>query len=355
MKILVIQQKMIGDVLATSILFEAIKHKYPKAELHYVINSHTFPVVKNNPFIDYFHFFTPEHEKSKFQLYKFAKDLNKQNFDVVIDVYSKLSSKLMTFLSKAKTKISIDKGKKSFIYTHTFKHKSKAHTNAGLAIENRLQLLKPLDIDALKIVRPKIYLTEDEKNNAKQFLESNAIDLENPLFMIGVLGSGHNKTYPFEYMAKVIDQIVLEHPTSQILFNYIPKQEADAKAILELCSPETQKHIYFDVFGKSLRDFLAITSHCDALIGNEGGAINMAKALYIPTFTIFSPWIKKEAWNMFDDNIKYVSVHLKDYDNKPYLNIEHPKVLKSKATELYLDFKPAFFESNLKAFLKRLH
>ncbi|NRR91864.1 glycosyltransferase family 9 protein [Winogradskyella undariae] len=355
MKILVIQQKMIGDVLATSILFEAIKQKYPNSELHYVINSHTFPVVENNPFVDYFHFFTPEHEKSKLKLFKFAKDLNKESFDVVIDVYIKLSSKLITFLSKAKTKISIDKGQKSLIYNHTFKHKLKADTNAGLAIENRLQLLTPLDIDPLKIVRPKIYLTENEKNEAKLFLESNNIDLEKPLFMIGVLGSGSNKTYPFEYMAKVIDQIVLEQPDSQILFNYIPKQEADAKAILDLCTAETKKKVYFKVFGKSLRSFLAITSYCDALIGNEGGAINMAKALYIPTFTIFSPWIKKEAWNMFDDGQKHVSAHLKDFNKAPYQNIKHPKILKSKASELYLDFKPSYFESDLKEFLKLLN
>jgi heptosyltransferase-2 len=59
MKVLIIQQKMIGDVLATSVLFEAIKQKYPKAKLHYVLNSHTYPVVEHNPFIDKFHFFYP--------------------------------------------------------------------------------------------------------------------------------------------------------------------------------------------------------------------------------------------------------------------------------------------------------
>ena len=355
MKVLVIQQKMIGDVLATSILFEAIKHKYPDAELHYVINSHTYPVVAENPFIDQFQFFTPDHEKSKRKLWQFANQLRKENFDVVVDVYSQISSNIIALRSKAKTKISLDKGHNALIYNHRFKNKSKAKTNAGLAIENRLQMLEPLEIDTTTIVRPKIYLTNSEKTDAKQFLESNGIDLEKPLFMIGVLGSGKDKTYPFAYMAKVIDNIVTELPDSQILFNYIPKQEADAKTILELCSAETQKQIHFDVFGKSLRDFLAITSHCTALIGNEGGAINMAKALYIPTFTIFSPWIKKEAWNMFDDGKKHVSVHLKDYDEKDYTDISHPKELKSKTFELYEDFKPSYFEEELKEFLKRLN
>lgn len=352
MKILIIQQKMIGDVLTTSILFEAIKAQYPDAELHYVINTHTFPVIENNPFIDKIHFFTPEYEKSKLQLLHFAKQLKNENYDVIIDVYSKLSSHLISFVSHAKTKISIDKGFNSLIYNYRFKHKPIADTNAGLAIENRMQLLTPLNIDTSISVRPKIYLSETEKTNAKQFLEKNIIDLSKPLFMIGVLGSGPNKTYPFHYMAKVIDKIILEQPKSQILFNYIPNQITHAKAILELCSAESKKHIFFKVFGKSLREFLAITSHCDALIGNEGGAINMAKALHIPTFTIFSPWIKKEAWNMFDDGLKHVSVHLNDYNKSFYSSVKHPKELKFKASELYQEFNPLFFEKDLTTFLK---
>lgn len=354
MKVLIIQQKMIGDVLATSILFEAIKQKYPNAELHYVLNSHTYPVVKENPYIDQFQFFTPEHEKSKRKLWQFANQLRKENYDAVIDVYAQLSSNIIAFRSKAKTKISIDKGHNALIYNYRFKNKSDASTNAGLAIENRLQLLQPLDIDTSNIVKPKICLTDSEKAEAKQFLQSNNLDLKKPIIMIGVLGSGKNKTYPFAYMAQVIDKIVAVLPESQILFNYIPKQEVDAKAILELCSPQSKKQIHFEVFGKSLRDFLAITSHCDALIGNEGGATNMAKALNIPTFTIFSPWIKKEAWNMFEDGQKHVSVHLKDYDEKAYENISHPKELVSESLVLYKDFKPSFFEQELQQFLQRL-
>lgn len=344
---------MIGDVLATSVLFEALKAHYPESELHYVINSHTYPVVEQNPNIDKFQIFTPEHEKSKRKLWKFAKKLRHENYDVVIDVYSKLSSNIIALKSKAKTKISIDKGHNALIYNHRFKHKLKAETNAGLAIENRLQLLQPLNIKT-NSVRPKIYLTDSEKKSAKKYLEAQNLDLNKPIFMIGVLGSGDNKTYPHAYMAKVIDLIVNEQKDCQILFNYIPKQESDAKAIYDLCSVEAQKHIYFNVFGKSLRDFLALTHYCKALIGNEGGAINMAKAINIPTFTIFSPWIKKEAWNMFDDGEKHVSVHLKDYLDTPYEGISHPKELKSKAKELYTEFRPELFKARLEKFLKRL-
>ena len=75
MKILVIQQKMIGDVLTSSILFEAIKLKHPEAETHYIINSHTYAVVKNNPYIDKFQFVSPEIQNNKKQLFIFSKQL----------------------------------------------------------------------------------------------------------------------------------------------------------------------------------------------------------------------------------------------------------------------------------------
>ena len=41
MKIAVIQPKMIGDVLITSVIFEELKQKFPTAELHFIVNKNT--------------------------------------------------------------------------------------------------------------------------------------------------------------------------------------------------------------------------------------------------------------------------------------------------------------------------
>ena len=337
---------MIGDVLTSSILFEALRKKYPNAQLDYLINEHTFPVVKHHPFIDSFIFFTKEAESSKKELLKLVKSVRKKEYDIVIDVYSKLSSNLITAFSKAKIKISYYKHYSSLFYHHNIERQQNANEKSGLAIINRMQLLQPLGIEATSI-KPKIYLTDNEISNSKQFLEKHNINLNKQLFMISVLGSGENKTYPFPYMAKIIDAIV-EKTKGQILFNYIPKQETQAKAIINLCNTKTKQHIKFNVFGKSLRDFLAITHHCDAIIGNEGGAINMAKALNIKTFAIYSPWIDKASWNLFEDE-NNVSVHLKDY--KPKLYTKPEKAYKKEASTLYKEFKPELFIYKLEDFL----
>ena len=337
---------MIGDVLATSILFKSLRNKYPQAELHYIINSHTFPVIENNPFIDKIIFITPEIDNSKWGFYQFLRSIRKEKYEIVIDVYSKFSSNLITLFSNAKNKISYHKKYTSFIYNNNIKRLKHSENNASLAIENRLKLLKPLQIEFSNI-SPKIYLTNKEIQDSQEFLESYNIELDKPLYMISVLGSNENKTYPLEYIATLIDEIA-KVEDSQIIFNYLPKQQLDAKKVYDFCKSKTQKHILFKVFGKDLRTFLAITHHCTALIGNEGGAINMAKALQIPTFTIFSPYLNKQNWFGESEAKKHVAVHLSDFINYNEKDISKAN---ENRTAFYLKFKPEFIIPQLNLFL----
>jgi ADP-heptose:LPS heptosyltransferase/glycosyltransferase involved in cell wall biosynthesis len=339
---------MIGDVLTSSVMFEALRQKYPNAQLDYLINEHTFPVVENNPFIDNYVFFTKKEEQSKKALLKLALKIRHKDYDVVIDVYSKLTSFFITSFSKAKTKISYYKSYSTFIYHHNVKRLEKISTTDNLAINHRLDLLKPLGIEVNNI-SPKIYLTEGELKKGESYLKNQGIDFLRPLYMISVLGSSENKTYPFEYIATVIDTMVIEKPNCQILFNYIPKQKEEALAIYNLCHGKTQNSIFLNVFGNSLREFLSILQFCTALIGNEGGAVNMAKALNVNTFSIFSPWIDKSTWNLFE-NKNNVSVHLKDY--KPEIYTKPEKTYKEESLTLYRALKPEFFKDKLVAFLK---
>ncbi|NRA92059.1 MAG: hypothetical protein HRU26_05135 [Psychroserpens sp.] len=142
----------------------------------------------------------------------------------------------------------------------------------------------------------------------------------------------------------------MEQTQGQILFNYIPKQIHEAQTVYNFCKEATRKQIFFEVFGKGLREFLAITHHCTALIGNEGGAVNMAKALNVPTFTIFSPWIIKEAWNMFEDGTTNVSVHLKDF-NPDIVDNSSNKELKQHFKTYYEMITPDLFLETLNGFL----
>jgi ADP-heptose:LPS heptosyltransferase len=349
MKILVIQQKMIGDVLVSSILCNNLKKQYPESTIAYMVNAYTIPVIENNPNIDSIIVFKDEFKDNKFDFLKFLFQIRKSKYDIVIDAYGKIESNLVTLFSGAKTKIGFFKPYSKSLYHYTINEIDKPTTNAGTAIENRLNLLKPLNFSSALDYKPFIVLTDEEIKNGKQILEKFNVDFSKKIYMIGVLGSGNNKTYPFEYMAEILDMIV-EKTNATLLFNYIPSQENEAKEIYNLCLSKTQENIKIDLIPKSIREFLSVTYYCNALIGNEGGAVNMAKAINIPTFTIFSTWIIKEAWNSFEDGKLNVSVHLKDFRPDLYGD-KTPKEMMEKALELYQELKPEMIKPLLETYL----
>jgi len=350
-KFLVIQQKMIGDVLVSTILCEHIKIHFPEAEVHYLINEHTTAVVEGNPFIDKIVLFENRFKKNKYQFYKFLKNINRENYNVVIDVYSKIESNLITFYSNASIKISFKKWYSSFFYDYLFVPVKNSKSKIGLVIEDRTKLLSPI-IPELKEpkIAPKISLSEKEVETAKEFLKFHKIDTSKKMIMIGILGSSPNKSYPLEYLAKVIDYITEEHDVT-LLFNYLPSQENSVNALLSFCSSKSRKAIKEKVYCSSLRSFLGVLSICDAYIGNEGGASNMSKALNIPNFSIFSPWISKEAWSTYKQNKANVSVHLADYLGDDFDKIPK-KERKKNSLELYQLYKPEYIKEELLEFIE---
>lgn len=351
MKILVIQQKMIGDVLTSSILFEALRSKYPDAELHYLVEQQTEPVVANNPHIDKLLLLDPKKHRSFPALVSYGRKIRSEQYEVVIDVYAKISSAILTGLSGAGKKISYHKWYTSLAYTHTLGLKKTPETEAGLAIENRMLLLRPISSGFPPQLKPKIYLSKQEKDFARDLLRKSGVSQANPLLMISILGSSPAKTYPLEYMAEILDRIVA-YANPQLLFNYIPNQQEQAQQLFDMCAPATRKKVFFQVFGRSLREFMAITSCCDALVGNEGGAVNIAKALGIPTFSVFSPQIKKENWSLYEDGSQNVSVHLKDHQPALFENRSR-KELTKKAPHFYELLHPNLIFVPLKGFLER--
>lgn len=349
-KILVIQQKMIGDVLASTIICNNLKKIYPQSHIDYLIYPFTKPVTDNNPNIDNLILFDPQFRNNKRQFYKFLTQLQKTKYDIVIDAYGILESNIIVRFTTSKMKIGFYKPYSSFFYTHTVKDLKNPISNAGLALDNRMQLLKVLNPIANLDSKPRIFLTEDEIETGRNTILTLYGTGFSRLYMISVIGSGEIKTYPAAYMAKLLDVTAQANPGCLLLFNYIPQQEQEAKTLYDLCGENTKKQIKLELIPGGIREFLGVLYHCNALIGNEGGAVNMAKALDVPTFSIFSPWIKKEAWNSFEDGVKNVAIHLKDFKPELYGN-KSVKKMKPQSLTLYKEFKPEFIIPALKQYI----
>ena len=336
MKILVIQQKRIGDVLTSTIICNNLKAKFPDAVIDYMCYPNSVDVLKENPSIDNIIPLSNKVRKSTPSLFKFIFKIRSNKYDVVIDVYSKLETNLITLFSGAKYKVSYRKWYTKAFYNYTYERLDAVESEHGLAIENRLMLLKPLISEKITNVKPKIFLKDSEINNTKNLLKSHQVDPEKPLIMFGILGSETYKTYPLEGMAKIIDFTVAK-TKGTIIFNYVPFQKDLALEVYNYCNEETKKHIILDLYFTELREFLALLSECEMLIGNEGGAVNMAKALDVPTFSIFTPSVRKETWQLFENEAKNASIHLKDLKPEIYQQFTEQQI-KDRTFEYYAEY-----------------
>lgn len=348
-KILVIQNKRIGDVLIASVIAQNIKKVFPKSQVDYLVYDYTADVIRHNPAIDNIIEINEKELKKADNLIQLALKIRKDKYDIIFDPYAKLQSRVICLLSKTPTRIGFKKREKKpslNFYTHNIPLLKKKSKSCGKAIEDRVNMVKSVfDLMEDQIdYEPKIVLTEKEKNY-------NKVDLYKPCIMLGVLGSTPQKTMPYDFIVEIINFITNTYNLN-IIFNYAPHQKDEALIIYNQC--EKKDKIIIDIYEDSVRGLIKLLNQCQLLVGNEGGVVHIAKALNRPTFTIFSPYVNKDHWATFEDGKIHQSIHL--LEEKPNLydsfTVEERRKIEKDPHELYKKLTPDMIIPKLKSFLE---
>lgn len=346
MHILIIQQKMIGDVLSTSLLCEYLTNWNLSVEIDFIANRNTVPVLKNNPFISNIIVFQDNFKKDKKVFWNFLKKQKKKEYDIIIDVYGKPESILITLFTPAIKKISYYKWYSKWVYTHTVERSKIENKMIPFSMIHRNQLIEPIVGNKFKFdQKPKLYLNQMELKKAKKKLAHRNFDIK--LIMIAAIGSEEKKTYPLEKLAEIINHLCNSNK-AEFLLNYIPNQQDQIERLFSLLNNKTKKKLILKTSPTNLRDFIGLLSQCDAIVGNEGGAINMGKALNIPSFAIFSPLIEKNDWS--SESKKHIAIHLNDFYPEYFIK----KINKKDVPRLYNKLEFSLFKKSFQIFINNL-
>ena len=346
-KILIIQNKRIGDVLIASIIPNNLKKIYPQSHITFFCYGYAAPVLYNNPNVDEIITVSNSELKKFKKLVEISKQFRNANFDLIVDPYVKTQSQFISLFSGCKERIAFKKKVLPFSYTKQVPFLKKRVSDYGKAIDDRLNLLQSINSETNLDPYPKLFLTENEKEEGKNILDYHDVDASRPTIMLGVLGSNPTKSLPLSYVSKIIDE--LTKYDINILFNYIPAQKPLVDEIYN--GVKNKDNIYPDVIGKDIREFIKIMNACDLLIANEGGTVHIAKALQKRTFTIYSPYVDKANWATFEDNDRHLSVHLKEL--KPELFVDKTgKDIKNTSETLYQEFTPELISPTMHVFIK---
>ncbi len=347
-KILIIQNKFLGDVLTSTLIADAVKFIDTTIQVDFFCYSNALPLLENHPSIDNIIHVKEKDLKILSVLKDFIFLIRKNKYDAIFDPYAKFQSQLMTLFSGAKKTISYNTGYKTLLYKKTIPLLDKPIFASCTAIEEKLQMVQTI-FPTYKIVEKpyQIVLSDEQINKGLKLLHSiKGIDKNLPTVMFGIMGSNDSKSYPWKYMVKLIENLLQSEQKTNIIFNYTPNQSEIADFIYEALKKPSR--VYPKLVGNDLRDMLSVLCHCKAVLGCEGGLIHMAKAMKKPTFTIYSPNHFKNNWAAFENLDQNQSVHLIDF--KPDLfkdnQIENNEVLYSK-------FLPEFIIPKLTTFKQK--
>ena len=324
-RILIIAIRAIGDIVLITPLLPLLKKRFPTSYLALLADGPSAQIFENNPHLD--QLFIIDRSSSnqlpwlaRVQLWvKLVSMLRRQNFDIVVDLFSGPRSAILGYISKARDRYGEDfrKRGRGLFYNHPIS----ISRDGRHIVEQKLDLIQPL----IGKVEPKgsgleLYLTDEEKRTIKPLL---CLPEKKWHRMIGLVPSAGSiwRVWPPKRFAELADALVETYGAEIVLLG----GKSDHPVCQRICDFMTNTPL--DLSGKTtLRELMAVMAELDLVISNVTGPLHVASAfpkpkvigLYGAADTVqYAPWganvtmlTKGTPGDAFWNNVDYQ----RDYD-----------------------------------------
>jgi len=270
LKILLVRNDNLGDLICTTPAIEALRKKYPDAQIDIVVNSANYLGIRNNPYIDKIYLYTkPKHVKkisqklkALFGKIKIMKDIFFAKYDVSVVFRSGYSPSAEQFsnISGAKMRIGVRDKKGNDKFTHHVSYNPQHHE-----VEFCFECLKPLQVPFNN--EKTFFYIEDEY--VEKYKNRN-IKL---LFHISSRLSANQMSY--EKLKDLFSSL-----SERIFITAEPKDWKMAEKLSELDNVEFIKT-------NSLLDWAGVIKNAKLFVTLDGGAVHIAPALGVKTIALF--------------------------------------------------------------------
>lgn len=294
-KILFIRIDRIGDLVLSTPALRTLKQAFPNSELVVLASPSNQPLLVHNPYVD--KVLVYDQKKRLGDKIEMIKQLRGYGFDLAIDPYPdyELRTALISFLSGARRRI----GYASYGREVFFNLNGPGLVKDKHLVDLTLDIVKPLGV-MYNDKEPEIFLTEDEKKWARNWLEKRGAG-GRP--MIGIHPGGYYQTQRWlpERFADIANHLQKSGDLDVIIFGG-PGDEGLVHLIGSMIHAEVPTYV-----GDDLRRFAALVCSCHILVGNNSGPLHIAVALKIPTISMMGP-TNKDRWMPIGDIHKVLRI-----------------------------------------------
>lgn len=278
-RILIIRPDRIGDVILTTPLIREVRRKYPDSFIGVLVGSYTAPILRHNPHIDVVITDDPTGKDSgRKGFWRQVRLLRSYRFDTGLMPLPRERHAWMMLLAGIRRRIGVG-GKLYQIFTGT--RTVSRHKYIPLRHESDyvMDLGRSIGVTTDNLT-PEIFLTEDERQNARAFFLERGFDLSRPVIGINPGSNKSSPNWPPDRYRMLTDMLSQSY---QVFVNAGPAGSG------------LEKH-FIGVKGKcivyapgDIRDIIALCSQLTVLIAPSTGTLHIAAALKVPTIALFCP------------------------------------------------------------------
>ena len=278
-KILVIQLRRIGDVLLCTPAIRALRTRFPKSYIAFLVERESADILTLNPYLD--EVVVLDRQRYRNPLYSLKKiwQVRKRGFDLVIDFLGNPRTAYVSFLSGAGRRIGHDVPGRRFYYNLLIKDDGRPKYSAV----HKLEALKILEIEESD-AKPDFRISDEAKLFSQGFFREAEVDPGKLIVSLSPTSRRHFRRWHLQRFARLADWLISRFQATVVLV-WGPGERRVAERIGELMkqkpviSPET----------KDLFQLGAILQRCDLHMGNDNGTKHIAVAMGKPTVTIYGP------------------------------------------------------------------
>lgn len=291
--ILIVKTSAIGDVIHTLPALNALRRKYPEAQIDWLVEEAAADLVIGHKAVDTV---LVSRRKAWVRDLKrgrvltackgvadFVKRLRATEYDLLIDFQGLLKSGIFVGLARAKRKVGFGKGMEHAEGSYIFLNEPIPPVNMDQhAAIRELLLLKAIGVESEEVVFD-LPVGKEQREKVGQLLAAEGIDSAKVLVAINPMTTWETKHWRNERFARVADHLL--NRGMAVVFSGGPQ---DVRGIEEIRAAMTGKAV--SLAGKTtLKDLAALYERVNLLITTDTGPMHLAAAVGTPVVALFGP------------------------------------------------------------------
>jgi len=278
-KILIIKLGAMGDLILAVPSFRMLRERFPEARISLLADRKLAPSVSACPYLDE----VIPVDRSKISkpayLFRLAKRLRREGFDVSVDLQNSKWTHLLAFFSGARERAGFKRGRFGFLLNR-FENPPKA---AESPVRNQFRVLSKLGVNQFD-EKLELWTTPRAEQNASEWFSAMPPDKTWVGFVMGSSPQWETKRWPIDSFRLLSERLMRELNCGIVLLG----SRDDIPLAYQFLKEPAQNVL--DLTGRtSPKDLIAVVKKLGSMVSGDTAPLHVAAAVGTPVAALFGP------------------------------------------------------------------